>query len=277
MKPRRKRSIYILVPLYTSKSSTEVQRFIKYYDNAGLGEDADTWLRANYKRAVPVTGPTVDDIGSRPDDVAPHIPGKGRFILDSLRTIESNIGKLTNADVLLIDGSWAFDYRRLPDLAYPLKRGEKWVAALRRPPFGGIIQERQQVEAFENHLIGGHFGVELPDLQGGAWGFNGKFLSKLLPAITAEGYEIEADLGIAALKAGAQPHYIPMDVKPLDERIGTSNYLGSDEYTPTRDIDKLRFIMKKLGLSKKQVLDLQKAYSNDHKLPGVYIDAMRAM
>jgi len=102
---------------------------------------------------------------------------------------------------------------------------------------GGI---RETIELFENFLIEEKFGIYLPDVQCGCWGFHAHLVKKIFRGITASGFEIELDLIVNMLKNSIYPRFSRIKIK---KTLNSS----SEEFKPWEHFQKLRFLLLKIS------------------------------
>jgi hypothetical protein len=213
-------------------------------------------------------------------------------ILDSLAVNDRD-----HSYFVQIDGSSAIDYRGVELVLekFICSSDQPEVVLGKRPKksrdwFMGH-PERKAIELFEKFLIEERFrkvvdedfGGTLPDAQAGCWGLRLDTLRKL--SLTAGGYEIEFDLitsTLQLLEHGLLEKNKVTFTKQLSRgrRIGGGG-AGSDikEFKLNRvtTIDKLPFVLHKLGYDKSTLLKLLKRFEKmpSVTLPQEYVTAVR--
>lgn len=115
--------------------------------------------------------------------------------------------------VLLVDGDGAFDPREAPKLLEPLARGvADMVVGSRFSPSRGPRGIRRWANWVLNALVRALFGGTQGDLLSGYRALSPEFWSAL--RLETSGFEIEMELGIAALTGGYGLGEVPVTVRP---------------------------------------------------------------
>jgi len=157
--------------------------------------------------------------------------------------------------IIHIDGSGKIDFNSTLKVLDKLVGGDPLVLGYRKNPLDTMLKERVDIEKFENFLVGYKFKILLPDAQCGCWGINGDLLSKI--TLTSLAYSIELDLVISALSVGIEPRYISVDLNP--ETVSSSDFKKEEH------INKLHFLMYRLGYTSDTVKELAKLFLDEKR------------
>ena len=174
---------------------------------------------------------------------------KGLAIRNKLITIKNKYSErdFSNDIIIYFDGDEQITFESVYQMVEKLKNCDFVMAC--RGNKGGISDSRRIVEDFENFIVSESLCCEMPDLQCGCWSFSGKYLDYLLNELSGQGFAIELDLAISMAMKEIYPNYMHISIKDVSDI--TTTYDSSK-----MDLEKLKFLMKKLNLSQKRLLTI---------------------